>query len=95
MSSLASDAGRARQRDPTLEQAVDAIGDLECLVDVLLDDEDRRALRLDDRDGLVHLLDDDRRQPERDLVEQQQSRVGHQRPPDRERLLLATRQPGG
>ena len=32
------------------------------------------------------------REAERDLVEQQQPRVGHQRPADGQRLLLAARQ---
>ncbi len=52
----------------------------------------RRALLLDHRDRLVHLLDDDRRQAERHLVEEQQLGVRHQRAGDGERLLLASRQ---
>ena len=33
-----------------------------------------------------------RRQPDRQLVEEQQARAGHQRPPERDHLLLAARQ---
>ena len=69
----------------------DTIGDRQRLVDVLLDDQHRRALGLDDRHRLVHLATTIGAKPERDLVEQQQSRVGHQRSADRQRLLLATR----
>ena len=40
----------------------------------------------------VDLADDARRQAERQLVEQQDPRVGDERPPDRHRLLLAARE---
>ena len=36
--------------------------------------------------------DEDRREAERRLVEQEHPRLGHQRPPDREHLLLAAGQ---
>ena len=48
--------------------------------------------RVDLLDRLEDLLDQDRREPERRLVEQQEPRPGHQRPADREHLLLAARQ---
>ena len=44
------------------------------------------------RDDLEDLLDDERRQAERRLVEQQEARPAHQRARDREHLLLAARQ---
>ena len=57
--------------------------------EVLLDEHDRRAA-LDQRaERAVDALDDDRREAERDLVEQQQPRVRHERATDRRRLLLA------
>ena len=40
----------------------------------------------------VDLPDDHRREPQRQLVEQQDPRVGDQRPADRDGLLLAARQ---
>jgi hypothetical protein len=42
-------------------------------------------------DDLEDLLDEDRRQAHRRLVEHQQLRPGHQRPPDRAHLLFAAR----
>ena len=52
---------------------------------------DTPSLR-DVRDDLVQLLDDDRRQPHRQLVEQEQRRVGREPARHREHLLLAARQ---
>jgi branched-chain amino acid transport system ATP-binding protein len=60
---------------------------------VLLDQQDRHALLcIDPLDDREDLLDQDRRQAQRRLVEQQQRRPVHQRPPDRQHLLLAARQ---
>src|SRR3954453_18667286 len=73
---------------PRLEH-VAAGGDVERVVGVLLDEQDRRPLLVDLADDLVDLVDDHGRQPERRLVEQQQARAGHQRPAHREHLLLA------
>src|SRR5207237_2220834 len=50
---------------------------------------DRGALAVDVLDRLEDLLDEDRREAERRLVEQQHPRLGHERAPDREHLLLA------
>src|SRR4051812_45999708 len=63
--------------------------DVERVVGVLLDEHDRRALRVDLADDLVDAVDDDRREPERRLVEEQELRLRHDRAPDREHLLLA------
>src|SRR6185295_6355928 len=71
---------------------VAAVGDRQRLEGVLLDQQDRRALLVDLLDRREHLLDEDRREAERGLVEQQQSRLGHERPPDRKHLLLAAGQ---
>ena len=60
---------------------------------VLLDQDERRAvLRAQAPDRRGQLLDHDRRQPLQRLVEEEQRRVRHQRPRDREHLLLAARQ---
>ena len=60
---------------------------------VLLDEEHGQALaRVELGDDLEDLLDDERREPERGLVEQQQLRPAHQRARDGEHLLLAARQ---
>ena len=83
----------ARRPGPPVDLAVDqdvgAVGDLERAVDVLLDEQDRRPLVAQAGEELEDLVDDDRRQPERRLVEQEQPRARHQRPADREHLLLA------
>ena len=52
------------------------VGDAEDGLRELLDDEDRHALAGDVRDDLVQLLDDDRRETHRQLVEEQERRVG-------------------
>src|SRR5208337_3125469 len=60
---------------------------------VLLHKKDRQALALVQvADHLEDLLDQQRREAERRLVEQQEARPAHQRPPDRQHLLLAARQ---
>src|SRR5580765_1405668 len=56
---------------------------------VLLDEQDGRALLVDLDDRLEDPLDEDRGEPHRRLVEQQERRMGHERPADRDHLLLA------
>ena len=80
------------QRHAALRKAVDAVRHLHRLDDVLLDHDDRGALRLDRRKRGIDVADDHRREAERDLVAEQQLRVGHQRAADRHHLLLAARQ---
>src|SRR4051794_24811160 len=75
---------------PGLEH-VAAARHVERVVGVLLDEHDRRALRVDLAHHLVDAVDDDGREPERRLVEQQQLGLRHKRAPDREHLLLAAR----
>src|SRR5262249_9299327 len=63
------------------------------LMRVLFDEEDRRLLTLVDfANRIQDLLDDKRGQPERWLVEQQETRSAHQRAGDRQHLLFPTRQ---
>ena len=65
------------------------------LLQRLVDDEDRRARALQLVDRRPDLLAHDRRQALGRLVEDQQPRVGHQRPADRQHLLLAARERAG
>ena len=68
---------------------VGAVGPLERLGGVLLDEQHGGALLVDLRDDVEDLLDELGRQPHRRLVQQQQLRVGHQRAADGQHLLLA------
>ena len=61
-------------------------------MDVLLDEEDRPALALELGNRREDPLDHQRGKAQRWLVEQQEARPPHQRPPDREHLLLAAGQ---
>src|SRR6266576_1278305 len=74
--------------DPRLEH-VAAVRDLERFMRVLLDQQDRGALRVDLADDREDRLDEDRRQTERGLVQQQHLRSRHQRAAHRKHLLLA------
>src|SRR4030081_1242507 len=56
---------------------------------VLVDDQDRLALRLEPFHAAPDLGADERCQPFRRLVEDEQARIGHQGASDREHLLLA------
>src|SRR5919197_294575 len=79
------------ERDLARLEDVAAVRDVERHQGVLLDEQDRRALR----DDLADPLDEDRREPHRRLIEQQQLRARHQRPADRHHLLLAARERSG
>src|SRR3989441_11336194 len=79
---------RAFGDDAPLLEDVRPGGDRERLDDVLLDQQHRDAVGVDAGDDLEHLIDDLWREPERWLVEQQESRHGHQRPTDGDHLLL-------
>ena len=79
------------ERDRAGLEHVASVGDVEGHQRVLLDEQDRRALLVDLDDDLEDLLDEDRGQPHRRLVEQQERRMRHQRTADRAHLLLAAR----
>src|SRR4051812_47099755 len=85
----------ARDHPPGLEQ--EHLADqVEGEPRVLLDQQDAHPLLLvDDPQDAEDLLDQDRREPERRLVEQQQPGPRHQRARDREHLLLAAAQRPG
>src|SRR5438034_1969024 len=74
--------GRARHDDAARLEEVGMIGKVERRRDVLLDEQDADALLPVDR---VHdpedLTGDERREPERGLVEEQQARPQHECPP--------------
>src|SRR6202040_3168080 len=75
--------------DATGLEYVSTLGDIESVVGVLLDKENRHPGAVDLADGAVDSLREDRRDAHRGLVEHQQPGPGHQRAPDREHLLLA------
>src|ERR1700722_1283007 len=79
---------------PMLER-VDEIGDLEGKIDVLLHEDDGDAALGEADHDLEDLVDHQRREAERRLVEQQKLGVPHQRPADRQHLLLAAGKPTG
>jgi len=74
---------------------VGAIRDAKRLGDVLLHQEDRHAPFQQPGQDVVEALDEGRRQAQRELVEEEDAGIGHQRPADRDRLLLATREVDG
>src|SRR6266511_2465018 len=64
-------------------------GDLQRLLQVLLDQQDGEALAVQPADGGEHLAHHHRSQAQARLVHHQQLRPAHQRPADRHHLLLA------
>src|SRR5437867_4838728 len=85
----------SRQRDGAGLEHVPSVGDGERHRGVLLDQENRHSLAVDVADRVEDLLDEDGSQPHARLVEQQEPWVRHERPPDREHLLLAAREGAG
>src|SRR5919108_1250716 len=84
--------GRSAELDGSLLQHVDAVGERQRELGVLLGEQDGETVRLEPRDLVAQVIDHDRRQPLRRLVEQQELRVAHQRARDGEHLLLAARE---
>src|SRR5215208_5881106 len=90
-------SGQILRRDevddpPVLEQVV-AVGERGGEAEVLLGEDDGEAALLQPRDDLAERLDDHRREPLGDLVEEEQPRARPQDPGDREHLLLAAGEP--
>src|SRR5690606_32505470 len=77
---------------PALADHCEAVGDVQRQVDVLLGDEDRLAVFFQGDQRVPHDVADGGRQPFGRLVHQHHERVGHQRPPDSQHLLLSPRQ---
>src|SRR5215831_6481998 len=72
---------------------ITAMGKPQRVMGVLLDKEHSHILSfVDFADDTEDLPDDQRRQTERRFVEQQEARPAHQRPRDRQHLLLAARE---
>lgn len=82
---------RARQRHAAFHHAVNAVGDLHRLADVLFHNDERGARFLDFRHRLVDVADHDRRETERNFIAQEHTRIAHQRPANGDHLLLAAR----
>src|SRR5215211_7384665 len=90
---LAKLVGGARQRDLSRLQHIGPIRDVEGEVGVLFHQQHGDALfAVQLTEAAEEILHDDGREAERRLVEQQQARPAHQRPSDRQHLLLATAQ---
>src|SRR5258708_4346970 len=82
--------GRAAAPDhASFFQHVMTVGYLAQRSDVLVDDKDGKSFRFQLRDRAVYLRPNERREAFGGLVEDQQARIGHQRAPDGEHLLLA------
>ena len=79
-----------------MREHVAAVRDLEHPLDVLLDDEDAGpALGGEPPDHREQVVEHDRGQAERELVEQQQLLAADQHPGQRQHLLLAAREQAG
>jgi hypothetical protein len=83
----------AAEHDPPGLHHIAAMSQPQRMMGVLLDEEHGHVLPLVDlADDAEDLLDDQRRQAERRLVEQQEAGPAHQCARDRQHLLLAARQ---
>ena len=87
--------GRAGEAELALLHEHRPLGEVEGDVDRLLDDDDRDAGGVHLVHDLDELADDGRRQAERELVDEQQLRVGDERLADGEHLLLAAGEVAG
>ena len=73
----------------------DVVGEVQRQLDVLLHQHDRKPLALEPGNSAPDIGDDLRRQPFGRLIHQQQARIAHQRPADRQHLLLAAGKQAG
>ena len=85
-------AGLAFERDRSSRHHEHPIGDRQRLVDVLLDEQDRRAVVGRGAHRTQQTVDDERSKAERQFVDQQESALAGEAPGEREHLLLAARQ---
>src|ERR1700733_14369994 len=84
----------ARQRHVSFLQTIEAIGTSQSPGNVLLDHDHAGAVLANAGNHLIDIFNDDRREAEADFVAQQYRRIRHQRPSDRDHLLLPTRKYG-
>src|SRR5919106_2423592 len=87
---VAQPVGGAAEANGSLLQDVDAIGQSERELDVLLGEQDRQPLALETRDLFLEVVDNERGQALGGLVEQEQLGVAHQGAGDRQHLLFPT-----
>ena len=87
--------GPSRRGNPALHHDDREVGDAEHDVGELLDNQDRDAGRGDVGHQPVQLLDHDRSEAHRHLVEQQDGRLGDQRPRHGQHPLLAAGERSG
>jgi hypothetical protein len=81
------------QRDQAVDHDVAAMGQLERMIGVLLDDQHGEAvLPVQGPDGVENLPRDQRGEAQRRLVQHQQAGPAHQRAADRQHLLFAAGQ---
>src|SRR5215471_20494489 len=80
------------QSHPAFLHAVHAIGGPERPLNVLLDDQDRCSFGANARHCSIDVANDDRGEAETELVAKQKLGIRHQRPADRQHLLLPTRE---
>src|SRR5262249_32696058 len=80
------------EHDPAGLDHVAAVRHSERHARVLLHEQDRRPLGIDIPDDPEDRLDQDRRQPHRWLIQEEQARACHESPPHREHLLLTAGQ---
>src|SRR3990170_4320945 len=84
--------GGVGEDHPAGLEHVTAVRDFERLLGVLLHEQHRRPLGVDLANDAEDLLDEDRGETQRGLVEEENLRPGHQRPTDCQHLLLAAGQ---
>jgi hypothetical protein len=84
--------GRSVKHEPPRRYDIDDVGDRHGERKILLDQQDRMSLLAQAAHDLLDALNQFRRKPLGGLVHQDQRRIGHQRPPDRQHLLLTAAQ---
>src|ERR1035438_3200311 len=83
--------GGPRLDDAPRFEDVAAVRVLEGDLHVLFHEQHGRAFPVDSRDEVEQVIHHERRQPERQLVDQEEPRAAHEPAPDRAHLLLAAR----
>src|SRR5262252_389871 len=87
--------GFSVQHKHAIIEDISALGHLQALRHILLDQQDGRSLRVDALDQREQLLDQERRKTKRRLIKDQELRLGHQAASDCQHLLFAAGQGTG